>query len=111
VARNRGRADRTKNAGGFIAELATQLEAGHGDLSAAVEAINPVIDDEFRRHCKVGAIGNGALSIHVDSPGLVAPMRMRWAGVILTAVQQLREFSKIRRITFEFADGGAGFQP
>jgi hypothetical protein len=102
--------DRTKIAGGFVADLATQLESGNGVLCAAVEAINPVIDDDFRRHCTVGAIGKGALIIHVDSPGLVAPIRTRWTGVILEAVQQVREFSRIRRVTFEFANGGAGFQ-
>jgi hypothetical protein len=103
--------DRTRGAGGFIADLARQLESGHGELSAVVEAIAPVLDDEFRRHCRVGAIGNGVIAIHVDSPGLIAPMRMRWAGVVLKAVQTQREFSKTRRITFEFGSGGASFQP
>lgn len=111
MGRNRARVDKTKGVGGFIADLARQLESGHGDLSAAAEVINPVVDDEFRRHCTVGAIGNGVIAIYLDSPALVAPMRMRWAGVVLAAVQALREFSKIRRITFEFADGGAGFLP
>jgi hypothetical protein len=110
VAHNRARTDRTKNAGGFISGLATQLEIGHAELSAAVEAINPVIDEDFRRHCTVGVIGDGALTIHVDEPSLVAAMRVRWAGAVLEAVRQLRKFSKIRQVTFEFADDGAGFQ-
>ncbi len=94
----------------MIADLAAQLESGQAELFLAVEAIDPVIDDDFRRHCTVRAIGNGALSIHVNSPGLVAPLRLRWAKIVLEAVQQLREFSKIRRVSFEFADGGASFQ-
>ena len=91
--------------------MARQLESGHGDLSAAVEAIAPVVDDDFRRHCKVGAIGSGVIAIHVDSPGLVAPLRLRWANVVMTAVQEQGEFSRIRQITFEFGSGGASFQP
>ena len=72
--------------------------------------MNPVVDDDFRRHCSVGAISHGTLTIHVDNPGLVAAMRVRWAGTLLEVVRRVQEFSRITRITFTFGNVGASFR-
>ena len=79
-------------------------------MAAAAAVLNPVVDDDFRRFCRVAGAGGGVITIQVSDPGLVAGMRLQWAARLLGAVQEAREFSSIRRIVFEFGAGGKRFQ-
>lgn len=66
-----------------------------------------MVDDDFRKHCSVAAVGGGVVTIHVNDPGLVAGIRLQWAGTLLAVMQGAREFASIRRVVFEYGTGGA----
>jgi hypothetical protein len=111
VARNRSRRDPTKSAASFVVDLARQLESQQGDFAFALDAVSSQVDEDFRRHCRLGSVGNGVLVVLVNDAGMVAPVRLRWAGMLLRGLHQTREGTKIRRIHFEYGDGGAEFMP
>jgi len=94
----------------LVADFARSLDGGQADLAAAAAVLNPVVDDDFRRYCSVAAAGGGVITVQVSDPGLVAGMRLQWAARLLSAIQEAREFSSIRRIVFEYGTGGKKFQ-
>jgi hypothetical protein len=106
VGRNRTRPDRTRNAGKLLADFARSVEGPGADLATAAAAISPVVDDDFRQHATVAAVGGGVLTVHVSEPGLVAGVRLQWSKALLAALQQERAFASIRRVVFEYGAGG-----
>ena len=61
-----------------MAEFARSVEVGEvaSHLAARVAG---VVDDEFRRHCRVGGLRSGTLKIFVGEASLVWAMRTKWA--------------------------------
>ncbi len=108
VARNRVRTERVRSAGALVTHLADGLVPGEiASVKAAAAMVAPLVDDEFRRHCRVASIGGGALVVHVDEPGLVGAMRLRWSGPLQAALAGSKSRRGVRRVFFEWGRAGA----
>jgi len=73
------------------------------------EASDALVDDDFRRHCRVGTLRSGVLLVEVNESRLVPVMRARWAGVLPGRLQRLGVRPLIRAVEFRAAAAcGAG---
>ncbi len=107
VMRNRTRRNRVREAGALVAGLANGLEQGEFAASrAAAGALAAVVDDEFRSRCRVAAAERGTLVIHVDEPGLVSAMRLRWSGVLPAMLVGVKAPGGLRRVVFAWGQSG-----
>ena len=102
--KNRARHDPAKAAGVWVAALTRELEGFHGHLSDISTMLRPVIDEEFRRHCRIGGFQARTVTIRVDDPARVSYFRLRWTEVLRGALNQ---YHGVRKIVFEFGSGGA----
>ena len=64
------------------------------------------VDQEFRRHCRIGDLHNGMLAIEVDEPGLISILRGRWASKIESALRKGGAKTWVRRVLFRFGRRG-----
>jgi Dna[CI] antecedent, DciA len=64
------------------------------------------VDQEFRRHCRMGDLHNGMLAIEVDEPGLISILRARWASKIESALRKGGAKTWVRRVLFRFGRSG-----
>jgi len=64
------------------------------------------VDQEFRRHCRLGDLHNGMLAVEVDEPGLISILRARWASKIESALRRRGAKSGVRRVLFKFGRSG-----
>ena len=64
------------------------------------------VDQEFRRHCRMGELYNGMLAIGVDEPGLISTLRARWTSKIESALRRRGVKTGVRRILFRFGRSG-----
>ncbi len=64
------------------------------------------VDQEFRRHCRMGDLHNGMLAIEVDEPGLISILRARWASKIESALRKRGVKTEVRRVLFMFGRSG-----
>lgn len=106
---NRGRPDRTVKAGAAMARLVQQV-AEDGEWTAARDvaaALAGIVDEEFRRHCRLGLASGTALAVRVDKPALVFPMRVRWASCLENALTGRRSGTRLRQVVFEHGTAGA----
>lgn len=91
-----------------IERITEQLLRGQ-DSRAAREVLimlADMVDEEFRRRCRVLVESRGTLVVNVDSPALVYPMRLRWAPALHDLLMGTRRASPIRRIVFEHGTAG-----
>ena len=105
---NRTRKNPVQPVGAAVERVTAQLLQGR-ELQAAREAvmaIAAVVDEEFRRRCRVVVEERGTLVVNVDSPALVYPMRLRWTSVLRDVLARTRSASPIRRIVFEHGTAG-----
>ena len=108
ITRNRKKPDRARSAGSLVSNLADGLAMGEGAaFKSAAAAIASLVDEEFRRHCRIAGAGGGLLVIHVDEAGLVGPMRLRWSTVLLDAFAREKSVRGMRRVYFEWGRSGA----
>lgn len=64
------------------------------------------VDQEFRRHCRMGDLHNGMLAIEVDEPGLISILRARWSSKIESALRRSGAKTGMRRVLFRFGRSG-----
>ena len=64
------------DASGQVLEGLSSSAAGH--LSELQRVIGAATDDTFRRHCTLGALRGGVLTVFVDSESLVMCLRVEW---------------------------------
>jgi hypothetical protein len=106
--RNRTRTERARSAGALVTHLADGLVTGEiASVKAAAAMIAPLVDDEFRRHCRVASADGGSMVVHVDEPGLVGAMRLRWSGPLQAALVGSKSRRGARRVFFEWGRAGA----
>jgi hypothetical protein len=72
--------------------------------ASVAREVDRVVDDEFRKHCSVGPIRDGGLTVFVNDEGLIGPYRLRWAFPILDALQTSRRSGGVRSIRFVKAE-------
>jgi hypothetical protein len=106
--RNRTRTERGRSAGALVTHLADGLVSGEiASVKAAAARIAPLVDDEFRRHCRVASADGGLMVVHVDEPGLVGAMRLRWSGPLQAALAGSKSRRGMRRVFFDWGRAGA----
>lgn len=71
-----------------------------------VSVVANCVDQEFRRHCRMGDLHNGMLTIEVDEPGLISILRARWASKIESALRKGGNKTWVRRVLFRFGRSG-----
>ena len=77
-------------------EQRSQLASVHADC----------VDQEFRRHCRMGELHNGTLAIEVDEPGLISILGARWASKIESVLRKRGAKTGVRRVLFKFGRSG-----
>lgn len=83
IAKNRSRRSRVSEVGSAIQKVVTTIEQqGLEPALAAAKTLAPIVDGEFRRHCRIAGAVDGRVTIHVDVAPLVSVMRMKWLGAI-----------------------------
>ncbi len=107
VARNRARTDRRQLAGDVVAKIVDRLGRQSEEPAGRVaEILAGVVDEEFRRHCRVGRVVAGTLAIQVDEPACVSVFTRRWSLCVLEAVRSCRGCGSIRQVVFEVGSYG-----
>ena len=105
--RNRLRRDRCRSAGAVVAGFAQSLAASDGNrLRAIAEALGRVVDDEFRRSCRVGGLKGATLWIHVNPSAPVSWFRMRWQGALPGLLKEVWPVSRIECVVFRASNDG-----
>jgi hypothetical protein len=105
VQRNRHREGRVLRAGTMIQGIARQMKAEDEAVRVA-GAVAELVDDEFRRHCRIAAVRSATVVVHVDHPSLVYSMQQQWLSPLSRALQGTDVGRRIRRIVFETGQDG-----
>lgn len=106
VRRNRARTDRVQTIGAPVRQILSGVEAsGFAASRESVDLLSEIVDDEFRRHCRVAVMGRRLL-VNVDQESLVYPMRMRWHVPLNEVFGRQRRRSGIRDIIFDYGKRG-----
>ena len=64
------------------------------------------VDQEFRRHCRMGDLHDGMLALEVDEPGLISILRVRWASKIESALRKRGAKTGVHSVLFKFGRSG-----
>ena len=106
VQRNRARHffDRARPASTLVLELARALGEQQGAVCGEVgERLSRVVDDEFRRHCRLQVRTAGVLEVMVAEPNMLAMLKRKWRDRILRA---LSSHKGVTRLVFTLGDSG-----
>lgn len=107
IQENRAQRVRVVSAGVLIKRLAERIrDRSFGPASEVASIVAELVDDEFRRHCRVAAVRAGRVDFSVDRGNLVWPMRVRWAEKLTAELATRHASRSIRGITFRFGRGG-----
>lgn len=102
IQRNRAKHTRMRSIADAVNRLVESVAAGARELSAAAaSAIEAVVDDEFRKHCRVLRSQGGGLIVVVDDPANVYLMRMKWWGPLSEAMMRAGHRATDERIRFQ----------
>ncbi len=105
IQRNRRRAERTQRASALVERLVRHA-AQDETLHEAATILAGLVDEEFRRHCRVGGIRSAILLIHVDQASMVNAMQWRWSGQLREALKTARGGIKTLGVRFAFSTTG-----
>jgi hypothetical protein len=83
------------------------LMAGTEERAQLASILGGCVDEEFRRHCRLGEVRGGTAVIQVAEPGLVSTLRVRWASRLESALRGQPAPHAVRRVAFEFGRNGA----
>ena len=104
--RNRAKPARMTPANAAITALVEKVWANDVEpAEEAASALAEVVDDEFRRHCRVAKWQAGWLRIEVDEFSMMPLLRHQWAGPIRAAWPALG-LKALKRISFEHGRSG-----
>lgn len=107
VARNGAQTSHAVRIGTIALDLIRKYQPPRTPLERTVQQImNEITDPLFTAHCSLGRTTNGIVSILVDRPELVAPLRMRWTPQIMERLRRANSASGIQQVLFQF-DGTA----
>lgn len=107
VSRNRSVKKPVVTAGSLVSRVVRQAREKSYEPAAEVAAIlAELVDEEFRLHCLVGAVRRGRLVIHVDQPGLVYSLRLRWASRLCGALIGRWRRWAVDEVLFKFSLAG-----
>lgn len=107
IMRNRGPRRRERAVGDVAAALIRRLQ--HTPAKAASRmalALGGIVDDEFRRYCRVVRFERGELVLAVSAMEMIFPLRRKWALELRTALPRVLSGRPPTRIVFEPGDDG-----
>jgi len=103
IMRNRARRETEERAGTLVRHLIEEVWTKDGQPALQVAGvIGRVVDDTFRKHCRVGSLQGGSLGIYVDEPSLVSAMRRRWSSRLVQVMAAQGGCPSANRIVFEY---------
>ncbi len=105
VQSNRRRAERATPVGQLVAKMAESMSA-RGEAEEVAVVMTDLVDDEFRKHCRVAGQRNGPWVVNVDAPALVYPMRLRWSARLREALSQAGGRRLGRELLFAYGSAG-----
>jgi hypothetical protein len=98
---------RTTHAGSAVVALSGVLhDRWLVPASAAAEALAPLVDESFRKHCRVAAAAEGRVVITVDAASLVSEMRRRWLSVVREGMKIVDRRLATGTVVFEYGRSG-----
>lgn len=107
VQRNRTPRNRSMPAGAAVADFARKLWTQDiGPAEAAADALTDLVDEEFRRHCRVAALAKNVLTIQVHPAAMVEVMRRKWSTRIKRELPAMLSRG-INRVAFQHGSAGA----
>src|SRR3972149_8638772 len=108
VKTNRAPRDTAPRVGTCITGLVDRaLKQDGAERSRLAAILAGEVDEEFRRHCRLGEVRGEVLIIQVDEPGLVSAMRLGWGSRVLSILRERGPRQGVRRVSFEFGRSGA----
>lgn len=109
--RRRG-AGSTMHAGSLVVELSGVVhDRWLKPASLAAAALAPLVDDRFRRHCRIAAATEGRVVINVDAASLVSEMRRRWLAVVREGMKSVDHRLATGAVVFEYGRSGVEVSP
>ncbi len=112
VAKNRTRRSRLSQAGSAIEKVVMTVEQqGLEPALVMAQALSPIVDDEFRRHCRIAGAVNGRVTIHVGVAPLVSVMRIKWLAAIREGLRAVDRRLGDGAIVFELGQLGVEIPP
>ncbi len=111
VAANRAAKSPPPPIGGTIANLVQDsLKAAAQSRQWLACVVGGSVDEEFRRHCRLGEVREGIVTIEVDEPGLISSLQGRWASKIEAQLRKAATGCAARGVRFRFGRSGDRLQ-
>ena len=107
IHKNRQVPDRSRRLAELLPEASRQsgLERSRR-LRAVVAEVSEVVDETFRRRCRIASLQGGILMIHVDDPVCVEALRREWLSLIRPRLALSAAVGHVRDIRFRFGMQG-----
>ncbi len=107
IMRNRSSSRRARPLGDVASSLIRRLERAPARGPARMaQVLGGIVDDEFRRCCRVVRYERGELVLAVSDVGMIFPLRRRWAMELREALPRVLGGRGPARIVFEPGDEG-----
>lgn len=104
IVRNRTWTVRTRLIGVSVEKLIERERKRIGPATV-YKAVGEIVDEEFFRHCALGSVEGGVLTILVQDVRLVYAMRLQWRLLLLNHLRGKWASSRVREVRFACADG------
>jgi len=112
VAKNRSRKSGAARAAEAVEKIVSAVEQnGMGPAMAVAQVLAPIVDDEFRRHCRIVRGAGGRLSVQVDALPLVDVMRRKWSDPIREGLKEVDRRMCGGPLVFELGQSGVAIPP
>ncbi|MGD2108665.1 MAG: hypothetical protein PVI86_04670 [Phycisphaerae bacterium] len=93
--------------GAPVRQFVDRLEAsGLAASRECVDVLRAVVDDDFKRHCRLAVVGR-RLFVNVNQESRVYAMRMRWEARLRKSVASYRHRLGVSDVVFGFGETGA----
>lgn len=106
IQHNRRRSERVRHISESVGRCVERVAAATDAARQLAAAAAPVVDEEFRRHCRIAVGQGGTCIVNVDSPSMVYSMRQRWLPTLREVWTQLDPRQRGGRIVFAAGAGG-----
>ena len=106
VHRNRAESSPTRRAADLLAGLARDVDASCCVARDLASAVSPLVDGQFRRHCRIAGMSGRGVVFSVDRPSLVYPLKQRWAAVLQRSLERALRGRRVSQIIFQFGVNG-----
>ena len=111
VSRNRTRSPRYQPVGALMQAVADTLRRPpDAELAELASVLPDIVDEDFCRCCRVSRLSRGILEFHVVERGMIYPLRLQWARVIVAELRKAWRGRSISRVVFKPGNRGEVIQ-